>query len=104
MLVEAVRKHPSAPHGTRGWLAVAHHPDDDDCATAIGDYCMLLNDADGCLLDWSLDHLVEVWRPLVSGDNATWLEHFTERYVDVSASEPAWKERSAEPGQTIRDG
>lgn len=95
MLVEAVRKHPSAPHGTRGWLAVAHHPGDTECTAALASYRSLLHDPDGCLLDWRLGHLVDAWRPLVAGDNATWLARFEARYVDLSGSEAMWTQRTA---------
>ncbi len=93
LLVEATRKHPSAPHGALGSLMVVHHPGDTRCAEVISQYRELLSDPDRSLMDVPLDALVERLAPLVTGAHADWLAAFRDRYLDLGSSQPFWEQQ-----------
>lgn len=81
LLVEAVRTHPDAPHGTNGKLLVVHHPDDPSMGEAFARYRRFLrNDHDPLVLD--LGDLIRCLRRAELGPGATrWIDDLERRYL-----------------------
>lgn len=87
LLVEATRRHPSKPHGVRGWLAVVYHPDDPSIGATMKGYRRLLANTDS-LLDWPLDVVVAAFAASADESTRRWLHDFEDRYLrlDLSAA------------------
>jgi hypothetical protein len=95
MLVDALRRHASAPHGTSGRLVLIHHPLDDEASRIAARYREFLEHPDETFLAVPLDHLVRQWQQVVQpgSDEADWLASFDQRYVDLRGSDQAWQNR-----------
>jgi hypothetical protein len=110
LLVEALRHQTDADPNLLGSAIVVHHPDDTRARAATNAYRKFLAAPDRSFLVWTLDRIVELWRPIVVGSqHAQWLSNFADRYLNLHLSEPAWREafESAEgvgPGPIATNG
>ena len=111
MLVDALRRHASAPYGTSGRLVLIHHPLDDEASRIAALYREFLENRDETFLAIPLDQLVRQWQQVVrpGSDEADWLASFDQRYVDLRVSDPAWHNRLgvsvvSAPASTSPDG
>ena len=87
LLVEAVRRHPSTPGGEHGRFAVVRHPDDAECAAAVGTYRAALARPE-TFIDLPLDGLVAAWEEVVdAAQDRMWLLRLRRRYLELAASE-----------------
>lgn len=92
LLVDALRRHPDAPKGRRGRLALVRHPGDAECAATAADYAATLVDREATFIDLPLDRLVSVWEEAAVADaDRRWLAEMDRRYVDLSGSERLWR-------------
>src|SRR5579859_7414323 len=62
LLVDALRRHPSASHGSTGRLVLVYHPLDLEAARIADLYSDFLNHPDESFLGISLDRLVKTWQ------------------------------------------
>jgi hypothetical protein len=92
LLVEAVRLHPNALHGVHGRLMLVRHRDDKQCQQIVERYQSFLVDPAASFVDVPLDTLVEARSAGLREDECAWLDGFRERYLDLSLSEPAWRQ------------
>ena len=93
VLAEALRLHPASPYSA-GRLLLVRHPGDHECAKTVAGYAGLLRPGQRSFVDLPLDELVSFWTPIAVGTaNELWLAEFSRRYLDLAASEDAWKQR-----------
>lgn len=84
------------PAFDEGFLAVVHHHMDDDCISAFNAYgAHLLPSGTATLFRLTLKDVLEIWHPLLNTRaQREWFASFRLRYLDLDASEPAWREHA----------
>ncbi len=91
LLVEALCRHPNAPHGRRGRVVLVRHPGDLAIDSVSATYRSFLVAPDATMCDWPLDVLARAWSTCAQSEaERRWLDAFTLRYVDLNASEEHW--------------
>ncbi len=95
LLVDALCQHPRSPHGKYGHSVLVRHPSDPGVATVVAKYRSFLVSPDASFCDWPLDTLVDAFSSAcVTDDERAWIDAFRLRYLDLAASEEAWRQRS----------
>jgi len=85
LLLEALAANTAAD----AWLAVVHHPANEESSAALSAYRACLRPQHN-LLDWNLAALLENWRPLLQTEKqARWLDDFELRYLQLAAARQA---------------
>jgi hypothetical protein len=71
-----------------GWFVLVYHPEDKDCVETIEAYKKQLRPDDETFINFSLDHIIDLWRNLVTRDeDRKWIEDFKIRYLILEESE-----------------
>ncbi len=88
LLVEALGRHPSKPHGRRGRSVLVRHPGDPGVAAVVASYQSFLAAPHDTFCDWPLDVVVDAFaRACESDEERAWIEAFRLRYLDLAASD-----------------
>ncbi len=94
LLVEALCRHSRPQHGTRGRSILIRHPGDLGVAAVVEQYRSFLTAPDDTFSDWPLDRVVDAFAGVCIGEHeASWIQSFRLRYLDLAASEPALLDR-----------
>jgi hypothetical protein len=92
LLVEALCRHRSPAHGTRGRLVLVHHPGDATISPGVDQYRTFLTSPDDTFSAWPLDWLVDAWDAVAQSEaERRWLADFRLRYVALDRSQEAWE-------------
>jgi hypothetical protein len=92
LLVEALCRHRSPAHGTRGRLVVVHHPGDAVITPVVDQYRAFLTSPDDTFSAWPLDWLVDAWDAGAETEaDRRWLADFRVRYIALDRSQEAWE-------------
>jgi hypothetical protein len=93
LLAIALRDHPTSNCASARFILV-RHPLDRDCAETVAGYRRLLNADDSTFVDPPLDSLVDAVGESVRDERGRrWVAEFRLRYLDLRASEEAWRSR-----------
>ena len=74
---------------TTGFFMLVHHPGNLEEKSIVTNYRALLKPGDHTFIDMPLDHLMELWTPIVDSTTQRWLAEFKLRYLDLFASKEA---------------
>lgn len=94
--------HQDFPTYKEGSCVVIYPEGDETCTHSIHQYRNLLNPAGKkTLLVWTLEAIVEQWRPILEEHDrlSEWFSLFLKRYVCLDESEQAWKELGSDHGK-----
>lgn len=94
LLAIAMRDRPGSRFTTCRSIVI-RHPLDADGARAVASYRELLRDDEPSFSEVPLDHLVRAFDEAASDDGErSWLAALRLRYLEVDASDPAWRRRN----------
>ncbi len=101
LLALAMRDIPSSPYAACRSVVV-HHPLDEDGAAAVASYRALLRPDQASFAVATLDSIVAGFARVSQGEEEhRWLDALRARYLDLSASEEAWRRRGT-PDNAMR--
>jgi len=86
--------HQKTPNFDEGYIAVVHPLADKECVDAIAEYRrVLLPEGERTMLHWPLETIVGAWEEALRDDDELhkWIELFQLRYLQLEASEEAWR-------------